>query len=618
MWEPEFANKRLWKSEKSIPEKVKSRLGIKDVNRVKLLYWREHCLECSPPECYHTCPIYAPRKDKRCVRVNYGLYPNPHFSGLLPYGIDVRFKKWAKLGTSLYNASLSPSEYRKIAKIDILMARFVNAMYRISNPFNPLEWFRITFRNPQRNLYKLHTLLREKVLTKIKSKDNDFKPDCFVMECYSFYETSFKLQIEHSKETIIFRDSVLITPGHNYREIPIKNFNSTGSITIYPENDLNVRMVFTWLDFVEKKTSNSLNPKKEEKPAEKVKCVAWDLDNTLWNGTLIEDGESNMVIPQEHIEVIKKLDERGIIQTVTSKNNYEEAWSVLEKYGIEQYFIYPAINWAPKSENLSTIAKKINIDLNTFAIIDDSAFERAEIKASHPQVRLYSDKEVLELLQNPEFDVPVTDASKMRRISYLNQVQRERVKEQFSGDYTTFLKECRMELEIFRPLETKHKHRCLELVQRSNQLNLSSRRYSAEEFEELLGKKGYLCLALQCRDKFGEYGIIGFCSIDQTARVPRIMDFVISCRVAQKKVEHTFIEWLGRNQKQRGCSSLELVLVRTKKNGPLVRVFQELPFEEKIVEEDKSLLTLKLEKISEQSDIIRIVDKTITDEGVIC
>ena len=107
---------------------------------------------------------------------------------------------------------------------------------------------------------------------------------------------------------------------------------------------------------------------------------------------------------------------------------------------ISDYFIYPAINWGQKSKNLSTIAKNINIDLNTFALIDDSEFERFEVKNSLPQVRIFPNTEMNDLLSYPEFDVPITETSKIRRKSYMSQITREKVQANFAGDYDQFLK----------------------------------------------------------------------------------------------------------------------------------------------------------------------------------
>ncbi|MFP4013449.1 MAG: HAD-IIIC family phosphatase [Chitinispirillaceae bacterium] len=615
MWEPEFANRKRWALEKERTEGFVSRVKQEDVEAVQLLYWREHCLECSPPDCYHSCHLYEKRRDKRCVRVKYGIYPNRDISGFLGFGADVRFKKWAKLGSSLYPAVLAPDRLKKFQDFDLRTSKMVNGLFRFTNPFNPLDWFKVKFHNPQRQLFKLHTIIRENLLQRMPVTQ-DKQPDCFLIECFSFEKEPFNLIIEHNNNPFFYRDSVRVCYGHNLFEIEADRFSKgaipKGSITVYPENDLEARVVFTWLDFVKKRKASVVvgsQEKPAEKPAQKVKCVAWDLDNTMWNGVLIDKGKDNITIPREHLEIIRKLDERGIIQTVVSKNDHSEAWSVIERHGLGDYFIYPAINWAPKSSNLRQIARRININLDTFALIDDSTFERAEVQASLPQVRLYSEREIVRILGYSEFDVPVTEASRNRRKSYLLQVQREKVQEQYSGDYKAFLKDCQMHLRIFIPRQQKHVKRCLELVQRSNQLNLSTKRYTEEEFGELLGTEGMLCLALHCSDRFGDYGIVGFASVDERGEIPRLKDFVISCRVAQKMVEHTFMEWLGAKEKGKGFSMLEASLIRTKKNGPLVKVFDEMPFEKMEDGGEAILYRLGFDKLGRFDDVMMVTDE---------
>jgi len=288
-----------------------------------------------------------------------------------------------------------------------------------------------------------------------------------------------------------------------------------------------------------------------------------------------------------------------------SKNNHDQAWAVVEKFALKEYFLYPAINWAPKSSNIRQIATKLNINIDTFALIDDSPFERSEVQKSLPQVRVYASEEIPTLLSRRELDVPITEISRKRRISYLNNVKREHVKEEFDGDYETFLRTCQMKMTIFVPREEKDISRCWELIQRSNQLNLSTRRYSTSEFNELRSTRGVLCLAFHCADMFGDYGIVGFASVDELDKKARLVDFVISCRVAQKRVEHTFLKWLAQREKQQH-KVLQVRLTKTKRNGPLMRVFEDLPFH--IVEKSEQylLMELPLDKNISVEDVIHL------------
>jgi FkbH-like protein len=384
----------------------------------------------------------------------------------------------------------------------------------------------------------------------------------------------------------VLRHAFDIDPGANFHTLDAGSFTLPGStdnglprLLVYPENDEEARVVFTWLDFVS--YSNGRRPVSAAPtaaPAEKVKCVAWDLDNTLWSGILVEDGAGACRPRAEVLETVRALDDRGILQTVVSKNDHDVTWELVERLGLSEYFLYPAINWGSKSQNLRQVAERLNIGLDTFALVDDSPFERAEVETALPMVRTYSDSDAVALLERPEFDVVVTEASRRRRQSYLENIERDRVFARFAGDYLDFLRSCEMTMRIFAPVDEGDRRRCLELVQRSNQLNLSSRRYAEAEFAALLEDPDVVCLAVECADRFGSYGIVGFASMTDGDSSVRVGDLVLSCRVARKRVEHSFFRWLGARVLERGGSEIRADFRPTERNAPLAEVLADLRF----------------------------------------
>src|SRR5262249_32601793 len=153
--------------------------------------------------------------------------------------------------------------------------------------------------------------------------------------------------------------------------IPASRFhlgaNPKGRILVSLANDREARLVFTWLDFVSlapAPTAPSDKPKPKAKPAKKAKCVVWDLDNTLWQGVIGDAGPENVSPNVAVLEMIRALDERGIVQSIASKNTYEIAWAKVESLGLADYFLYPAIHWGPKSESLKGIADELNINVD--------------------------------------------------------------------------------------------------------------------------------------------------------------------------------------------------------------------------------------------------------------
>ena len=621
MFQIEWARREAWEREQNAFPAHDAKLDRGDVRRAYLLHWEDHCLECAPPLCYSSCPLYFARADKACARFIYGIYPNPSFKGLFDFGADIRFRRWGKLETIVHGKTGNVRFQRLMDRINRLVtyppdgvpaSREPGDSARSSNGHVKVFW--------DVTLAKV----RNKCFSWFAPAGENETYDEFVLECFSPDQEHFRLVLEYSVGNmtpdhtfvgeIRLRHSFNIAPGWNFGSLPAQAFrfgpgNRAGKITVYPENNAERRVIFTWLDLVqyrEPRTACAREQKQVPAPAVKVKCVAWDLDNTLWKGILAETDKGNMAVRPEAIELIRRLDERGIIQTVVSKNNYADAWAVIEELGLQDYFLYPAINWQQKSANLKGVAEKLNINVDTFALIDDSPFERAEVQSALPQVRVYSEAQIGELLTYQEFEVPVTEASRKRRASYQTEVARQKELESFGGDYEAFLRSCEMKLRLFVPRQEKHVLRCFELMQRANQLNLSGKRYPDTEFRELLVRPQVLSVALECKDRFGDYGIVGFASVDEGQPKPTLKDFVLSCRVAQKQVEHTFIQWLAVRQAAKGEQALYAELVRTDRNQPLLQVFRDLRFKQKAQANGHEIMELPLDPTITIGDIVAL------------
>jgi HAD superfamily phosphatase (TIGR01681 family) len=320
------------------------------------LRWGEHCTECAFPSCYSTCSLYVERGDKNCARFAYGVYPNPHFSGHFKFGADILFRRWGKLEAALNGASVS---------IPVL-------------PHAALELFD-----------KIPLGLQNRLASWARRGPLDF--DEFVIELYSPVSKPFRLILHYDawdsgKQRIPYRDAFEVREGLNIFTVPFERFaldrgeGFRGFLRLFPEDTAGeTRLIFTWLDFVKYKAGRSsgvvrTNSNCRPAPAAKVKCVAWDLDNTLWDGTLTEVPETDSLRLRPGVgKLIEALDGRGIIQTIVSKNDHTPAMAQLKRLGLADYFVYPAINWGQKSQNLKTIAERINISIDTFALLDDSA-----------------------------------------------------------------------------------------------------------------------------------------------------------------------------------------------------------------------------------------------------
>ncbi|WHS97201.1 MAG: FkbH: FkbH domain protein [Pantoea stewartii] len=302
---------------------------------------------------------------------------------------------------------------------------------------------------------------------------------------------------------------------------------------------------------------------KRHKP---VKIVAWDLDNTLWDGTL---SEKDTVSLREGIPgILNELDRRGILSTVVSKNDHQAALTKLIEFGIADFFVIPQINWNAKSHSLSTIAERLNLSLDTFLFIDDQPFEREEVEFAFPEVRTLDGADVSQMLDrcdlNPE---TISAEARQRRRMYQDEAVRQSFESEFSGTPEAFLKSLNLKLSI-RHATVKDLQRADELTNRTSQLNTTGYTYSLDELESFISSPAHQLLVASLEDKFGSYGIVGLSLIHQEDKKRTILLFLMSCRVMSRGIGEPFLQRLINASLQAG-DTLWAELVRTERNLPM-------------------------------------------------
>jgi FkbH-like protein len=329
--------------------------------------------------------------------------------------------------------------------------------------------------------------------------------------------------------------------------------------------------------------------------------MVWDLDNTLWNGILVEEDKVKpLKLKGGIVEVIKELDKRGIVNSIISKNDYSLALEKLKYFGIEEYFVFPEISWEPKSIAMNKLINNFNINANTIAFIDDSKFEREEVASQHTTIRIYTETEYQDILDKDEFNPDISPESSMRRSFYKNQQVRKCATEDFQGNYYDFVKSCEINLRITNG-KIENIERIHELLQRTNQMNFSGNRYTKPELEHILNSPKYETFQLKCDDKFGDYGTVGFC-VFQTEHL-QIIDLAFSCRVQSKRVEHAFIQWLIEKSGKRSQGSFLATYNKTEKNTQSGKVFSDLNFS--VVSD--SLYSFSLKAPLEKDNLINVI-----------
>lgn len=562
-----------------------------NVEKVRPTMWEEHCLECSAPVCFGNCAHYAARRDGRCMRFDNGIRTFEKASACCGQGARLKFRKWANMMTIIYPGMLSPEEYNKLTAKNEKLGKRLRSAVNSKLPTG-LRWQYI----------RTIEYLRRRRLRRLAADTP--KPDAFVFHGYSYGKESFNLIMEvFDGHTPLFRQAIPISQGENLTIIPGDKLLPCCStpgylVKLYPENDIEAELDILWCDFVQGGFVE------KDAPAEKVKCLVWDLDNTLWNGILIEteDNES-LELKAGVLETIKKLDERGIIQSIASKNDFAPAMEQLEKLGMSEYFLYPEIHWNAKSASIKNIAANLNIGVDAMAFIDDSVFEREQVHSALPEVRTYDALEVEKLTELPEFDVIVTDESRHRREMYRAEEKRNALMASGNDDTVSFLRKCNLRIKVFAPQTEADITRCFELVNRTNQLNMSGRRYTRNEFDALLSKIGQTSIAFSCRDDFGSYGIVGFMQYRKDNCELCFTEFAMSCRVAGKYVESALFTHVLNDT---CCEKGTLTVHKTKKNVLLRKTFESIGFavEQANAETVKYDVTLPLM----HSDLVRCTD----------
>jgi FkbH-like protein len=281
-----------------------------------------------------------------------------------------------------------------------------------------------------------------------------------------------------------------------------------------------------------------------------IKCVIWDLDHTIWDGILLESDKVELKPRIE--EIIKTLDSRGILHSIASRNDYEFAMEKLKKLGVDEYFLYPEINWNAKSISVGNIQKNLNIGMDAILFIDDQPFEREEVKSAHPEITTIDAAEYLTLPDlkrlNPRF---ITDDSQRRRLMYWDDIKRKKEEEDYQGPPEVFLASLNMRFVIHEAQEEDLK-RAEELTVRTNQLNATGRTYDYDELNMFRVSDQYKLLVCELTDKYGSYGKIGLALLEIKDDCWHLRLLLMSCRVMSRGVGTVLMSHIMQECKKEG------------------------------------------------------------------
>ncbi|TFF91629.1 HAD-IIIC family phosphatase [Candidatus Thorarchaeota archaeon] len=325
------------------------------------------------------------------------------------------------------------------------------------------------------------------------------------------------------------------------------------------------------------------------------KCIVLDLDNTLWGGVVGEDGVEGIKLGPtspgvEYMDfqrALLSLYNRGVILAINSKNNWEDAMKPIREHPHqilrEEHFAAFRINWQNKAHNMLELAEEINIGLDSMVFIDDNPHERAQVRQAVPDVL------VVEMPDNPQlyretlenlkvFDVLSLTREDMKRGEmYVGKRKRAELEDKTSS-LEDFLRTLDLQVQI-QQVDDFGKPRVVQLIGKTNQFNLTTRRYTDAEVEGFRDSEDSAVFSMAVKDKFGDEGIVGV-AITRIEDQDCIIDsFLMSCRVIGRSVETAFLSEIVSYAREKGASRVIGEVIPTKKNPPARDLYERHGFE---------------------------------------
>ena len=267
----------------------------------------------------------------------------------------------------------------------------------------------------------------------------------------------------------------------------------------------------------------------------KIKLIIWDLDDTLWRGTLSEGGVD---IPAENLQLIVDLTEIGIINSICSKNDYEPTKAKLQQLGIWDYFVFPSINWGNKGQRIKRMIDQMALRPVNVLFIDDNTFNLQEAKHHLPEIQIATPDNISNIIDQVKL-LDKKDATHKRLKQYKVLEEKAQAAESFDSN-EEFLYASNIRVTIHTNC-VEIIERLYELILRSNQLNFTKKRISLEELSAILINANYDCGYVTVTDKYGDYGVIGF----YAKRDNQLEHFVFSCRTMGQMIEQYVYALLG-------------------------------------------------------------------------
>lgn len=349
------------------------------------------------------------------------------------------------------------------------------------------------------------------------------------------------------------------------------------------------------LDFF-KNYADAIKPAIKAATGHFKKVIALDCDNTLWGGILGEDGEENIQMNDNTLNgkaykevqtILRSLQSEGVLLALCSKNNLAEVDKVLSHHPDmilkEEHIIAKRINWQDKASNLRELSASLNLGLDSFIFIDDSSFEIGLIQKELPQVlcvqvpaNLSEYSSVIRELRKDFFSLSTTAEDYRKTEQYQVEQQRKSHSEQFNST-----EEYLASLELGVSIQWNEKipvPRASQMTQKTNQFNLTTRRYTEIDISKMLADSDFAIAVLSVTDRYGDYGISGMAIVkaDHKNASATIDSFLISCRVIGRNVEYAFFDSIVEKLLKDGVKTMRAEYLPTAKNKQVEKFYDSL------------------------------------------
>ena len=329
--------------------------------------------------------------------------------------------------------------------------------------------------------------------------------------------------------------------------------------------------------------------------ARRKKVLVLDLDNTLWGGLAGEAEHTPVLLSEDHSglayknlqRVLKIMQSQGVLLTIASKNNEADAMEILEHHPHmvlrPEDFAAQRINWEPKPDNIRKIAEELNLGTDSFVFFDDSEAEREMVRQMLPEV------EVPEFPARAEDLAPamvkiyetyfaaavITGEDREKTAQYRANAGRKQMEDR-AGSFEEYVKKLEICLLPVDPKE--HLDRLTQLLNKTNQFNLTTRRYTGEQMRQITENTNKRVFLYQVTDVFGDNGIVAAAIVDTAGELPEITDFVMSCRVMGRNIENAVIDRIEQQMREEGYTVLRGRYVPTAKNKPVETLYERLGY----------------------------------------